>query len=60
MLELERELPVPAGGDVVTILREWSTRELGEQLAARWHDLARRAGDPAALTSVFAAWGVKG
>ena len=66
VLELERELPSPQGpaaggrGEAVTILREWSTRELGERLAPRWHDLARRAGAPGAMAAVFEAWGVRG
>ncbi|HXJ70547.1 MAG TPA: hypothetical protein VNM39_16705, partial [Verrucomicrobiae bacterium] len=60
VLELERELPTPASGEAVTILREWSTRELGERLAPRWHDLARRAGAPGAMAAVFEAWGVPG
>ena len=66
VLELERELPSPRGpaaggrGEAVTILREWSTRELGERLAPRWHDLARRAGAPGAMAAVFEAWGVPG
>ena len=60
VLELERELPSPASSEAVTILREWSTRELGERLAPRWHDLARRAGAPGAMAAVFEAWGVPG
>ena len=60
VLELERELPPPAGGESVTIVREWSTRELGERLSPRWHDLARRAGAPGAMAQVFEAWGVAG
>ena len=60
VLELERELPAPAGGESVTILREWSTHELGERLAPRWQDLARRAARPGALAPVFTAWGVTG
>jgi hypothetical protein len=44
----------------VTILGEWSVRELGETLAPRWRDLARRAGGPDAMREVFAAWGVTG
>ena len=60
VLELERELPASAAGEAVTILREWSTRELGERLAPRWRDVARRAGDPGAMKAVFAAWGVGG
>jgi len=59
VLELEHELPAPPSGDAIAILREWSTRELGEELAGRWHDLARRAGDPSGLDPVFAAWGVR-
>jgi hypothetical protein len=60
VLELERELPAPASGESVTILREWGTRELGERLAPRWQDLERRAALPGALAPVFSAWGVTG
>lgn len=60
VLELERELPAPEHGEAVTIVREWGTRELGERLAPRWRDVARRAGDPGAMKAVFAAWGVGG
>jgi len=58
VLELERELPAPEHGEAVTIVREWGTRELGERLAPRWRDLARRAGDPGAMDVVFEAWDV--
>ena len=60
VLELERELPAPAGGESVGILREWTVREVGEQLLPRWRDLARRAGVPNAMAEVFASWGVAG
>ena len=60
VLELERELPASAGGESVAILREWSVGELGEQLAPRLRDLARRAGGPHVLSAVFRAWGVTG
>jgi len=60
VMELERELPVSAKADAVTILGEWSVRELGETLAPRWRDLARRAGRPDAMRDVFAAWGLAG
>jgi hypothetical protein len=60
VLELERELPTPAGGESITILRAWSTRELAERLAPRWHDLERRAGGHGAMSAVFAAWGASG
>ena len=58
VMELERELPVSAKADAVTILGEWGVRELGETLAPRWRDLARRAGRPDAMRDVFAAWGL--
>jgi hypothetical protein len=58
--EMERELPRPADGHVITIRRTWSTRELGQALAPRWRDLARRAGAEGAFASVFEAWGVPG
>ena len=60
VLELERELPAPASGESVTIVQEWSTRDLGERLSPRWRDLARRAGAPEAMAAVFDAWGVLG
>jgi len=60
VMELERELPASADGDAVTILGEWTVRELGETLAPRWRDLARRANAPDAMRDVFAAWGVAG
>ena len=60
VMELEHELPAGADGDQVTILGEWSVSELGETLAPRWRDLARRAGQPDAMREVFAAWGVTG
>jgi hypothetical protein len=60
VLELERELPAPASGESVTILREWGTRELGERLAPRWQDLERRAALPGALAPLISAWGVTG
>jgi len=60
VLELERELPAPADGESLTILREWTVREAGEQLSPRWRDLERRAGGSGAMAEVFAAWGVAG
>jgi hypothetical protein len=60
VLELERELPASAAAAPITILRDWSARGLGEELAPRWRDLARRAGAESAFAAVFAAWGVPG
>jgi len=58
-LELERELPVPAAGESLTVLREWSVAEAGERMAPRLRDLARRAGTPGALDRVIEAWAVR-
>jgi hypothetical protein len=57
VIDVEHELPAGTG-DSATIVREWSVRELGERLAPRWRDLARRAGAPGAMAAVFEAWGV--
>ena len=59
VLELERELPVPAGGESLTVLRQWTVAEAGARLAPRLRDLARRADRDGALDGVFAAWGVR-
>jgi hypothetical protein len=59
VLDLERELPTPASGEALVVLSEWDSSELGERLAPRLRDLARRS-EAAALADVLAAWGVSG
>jgi hypothetical protein len=58
VLEIERELPVAGAAEVLTVTRERTAAQVGEQLAERFRSLARRAADPAAFDAVLAAWGV--
>ena len=60
VLELERELPVMAAEEALSVTRRWTTNELGEQLRARFESLERRATDAVAFKEVLAAWGVSG
>ncbi len=59
VLDLERELPVGARGEVLTVLGEWSVAQAGERFAPRFRDLARRASRDGALDEVRRAWGVR-